>query len=199
MRTTKILPPSYSKSEELNLSSRPVIVFLNLLALGMAGVFYLSFVHLHNLLNSSNRTLQVLVQDVFKLSAWQAAILIIGIALMVVIHEWIHGVFFWIFTHEKPVFALKISYAFAAAPAWYLPRNAYLMVGLAPLIMISLLLLLLASMIPASGTTILLLIASLNAAGSLGDIVVVTWVLFHPKNSYVQDLGDRFILYSQDK
>ena len=59
--------------------------------------------------------------------------------VMIVLHEGLHGLFFWLFTREKPKFAFKGFYAYAAMPDWYLPKKEYLITALAPLVGITLL------------------------------------------------------------
>jgi hypothetical protein len=41
----------------------------------------------------------------------------------------------------------------------------------------------------------LLIIATFNAAGALGDMIVVAWVLMQPNTILVKDDGDRFSTY----
>ena len=55
-----------------------------------------------------------------------------------VVHELIHGLFFWLFTGSAPRYGLGLSYAYAAAPDWYIPRRKYQVTGLAPVVIIGL-------------------------------------------------------------
>ena len=116
----------------------------------------------------------------------------LSIILMLVMHELIHGIFFWWFTHERPIFALKSGYAFAAAPQWFLPRSQYILVGLSPFVIITIVSILLAWFAVSPLIPYFLMIAAFNAAGSLGDLLVVGWVLSQPKNILVNDKGDVF-------
>ena len=45
----------------------------------------------------------------------------------------------------------------------------------------------------------LLLIATFNAAGSLGDLIVVGWVLKQPAATYILDEGDIFFSFGPVK
>jgi hypothetical protein len=58
--------------------------------------------------------------------------------LIIPLHELVHGLLFWVFTRRRPLFGLRLPfYAFAAAPVdVYLPRNPYLVVALAPLVLL---------------------------------------------------------------
>mgnify|MGYP003875609415 CR=1 FL=1 len=126
-------------------------------------------------------------------------IVLIFSILMLILHEGIHGLFFWIFTRSKPVFALKSLYAYAAAPEWYLPRNQYLVVSLSPLILISLLCGLLFVFIPQWLFLPVWGVAVFNAAGSVGDLFVAVWLFLQPGTCLANDRGDIFSLYLPDR
>jgi hypothetical protein len=64
------------------------------------------------------------------------AVLIGTVALSFTIHELIHGVFFWVFTRNRPVFALCLFYAYSAAPNWYIPARQFMIIALGPLVII---------------------------------------------------------------
>jgi hypothetical protein len=114
---------------------------------------------------------------------------------MILLHEVIHGLFFWLYTHQRPIFAFKGAYAYAAAPDWYLPRNKYVVVGLSPLILISLAGLLLLTIAPLSFFPSILIAMIFNAAGAVGDLIVVGWLLLQQPDSLVRDYGDMFTVY----
>ena len=75
-------------------------------------------------------------RQVFNLT--DVLLLLLLVIASMVLHELIHGVFFWLFTHSRPVFGLSLSYAYAAAPDWYIPMSQYWIIGLAPLFLIGL-------------------------------------------------------------
>lgn len=116
--------------------------------------------------------------------------------LMLVLHEAAHGLFFWLYTHARPSFAFKGAYAYAAAPEWYLPKPQYLVVALAPLVLLSLLGVVLMAVIPADGFMLLLLFLVSNASGAIGDLWVVGWLLRQTQPCYARDEGDAVTLYT---
>ncbi len=88
-------------------------------------------------------------------------------------------------------------YAFAALPRdCYLPRNPYVVVALAPLVLLSLLGLLLLPMLPPAAIPTLWLVLTANAVGAVGDLVVAGWLLTFPRTVLAQDAGDRMSLYA---
>lgn len=121
--------------------------------------------------------------------------ILIALILVIVLHELAHGLFFWLFTKERPKFGFKLVYAYAAAPGWYFPRSQFIIIGLAPLVLISLGGLLLIAVLPLHWMPALYIAIVLNAAGAVGDLAVVAWLLNRPAHTYVQDEGPRMTLY----
>jgi len=121
--------------------------------------------------------------------------LLLIFALMIVLHEGAHGLIFWMFTRSRPVFALRGYYAYAAAPGWYLLRDQYLVVALAPLLLLDAAALGALLFVPPGWIPPLLVFTASNTAGSLADIYVAARVTLHPRQALVHDEGDRFTLY----
>lgn len=192
MQTTKTLPTNYHHIKTLDLSSSRIVVLLNLAAIPLLFLYGWFF----NGVIFSLRPISPVPIGVFQIltsfSGWRLIALLLSIILMLIFHELVHGLFFWLFTHERPKFALRAGYAFAAAPDWFLPSSQYIIVGISPFIIISILCIILGIMVTASVVPYLLLIATFNAAGALGDLIVVAWVLRQPKTILVKDEGDKF-------
>jgi len=196
MHPAKSLPQNYQHQKTLDLSRGSVVLWLNLAAIPLLFLYGWFF----NVVIFSLRPLSPVQIGIFQIltsfSGWGLIALVLSIILMLVFHELVHGLFFWLFTHERPKFALRAGYAFAAAPDWFLPSSQYIIVGISPFIVISILCIILGVWVPASFVPYLLLIATFNAAGALGDLIVVAWVLRQPKSIFVKDEGDKFSSFS---
>jgi hypothetical protein len=133
-------------------------------------------------------------------SVWEILGVMLGMAAayagVLGLHELIHGAFFWIFTGARPIFGLRLAYAYAAAPDWYIPRNAFLMIGLAPLVLISLGGAALLPAMPPSLLPIWWLALTANASGAVGDLYIVGWLLSKSAHLYINDCGDRMSVYA---
>ncbi len=199
MQTTQNLPECYREAGSLDLTkNQRLLVGLNiagLVVLSIAGwIFFRAILWL--------RSYDVL-SNLFRLltmpTAVNTAVLILAILaltmLYIVVHEAIHGMFFYIFTRSRPKFAFRWSYAYAAAPGWYLPRNAFLATTLAPLVVISTAGFALLWIIPLDGLLAIWFVVTMNAAGSIGDMLVAVWMLYQTPLALIQDLGDAAILY----
>ena len=194
MQAQKPLPASYHFDKTLDLSKTRTVLWLNLAALPLLVLFGWIFGRIFFLLRSIN-PISGGFWDLFTLSIGELIWLILSIIFMLFFHELLHGLFFWLYTHERPKFALKSGYAFAAAPDWYLPKFQYILVGLSPLVIISVICVLLAAFMPSQVIPYLLLVATFNAAGALGDMIIVAWVSSQPRDILLRDQGDKFSIF----
>ena len=115
---------------------------------------------------------------------------LLGAILLILVHELVHGLFFYYYTRARPKFGLRLFYAYAAAPGWYLPRSNYFIVALAPFVLITVLGLLVMPIIPLVIAPAFIFGLTMNAAGSVGDFAVVGWLLRQPAKLLVEDVGD---------
>lgn len=122
--------------------------------------------------------------------------LLLAMFIIIVVHEAVHGVLFWLYTRELPRFGFKGVYAYAAAPSWYLPRKQHLTAALAPFVVITVVGLALMPIIPASALLAWLFALTVNAAGAVGDFFVVGVTLRQPADVLVNDYGDAITMYT---
>lgn len=196
MQPVQELPANYKKVGAIDITKdRRLLVLLNLLAvigLVIAGWFFLRATAW--LRPGALERLSFNMSSLTDVMALLAAAIVL-LALHVILHEAIHGFFFWIFTRSRPQFAFRLTHAYAAAPDWYIPRNAYLVTSLAPLVLISLGALVLLRFAPATWFLPIWFVATMNAAGSVGDIGVAAWLLLQPPTCLANDKGDAVTLY----
>ena len=122
--------------------------------------------------------------------------LLVATILMIVLHEAVHGIAFWMFTGRRPSFGFKGFYAYAASPKGvYLPRREYFVVALAPLVFLSLFGAILIPVLPLVALPALVFFLIGNAAGAIGDVWVVGWLLREPPELLLQDRGDAVTTY----
>lgn len=125
---------------------------------------------------------------------------IVALVLVMLVHELVHGVFFWRFAGQRPTFGIKGLFPYAAAPSGvYFPRNQFLVVGIAPLVLLTLVGLLLMVIAPVVVVPILLLFVAFNVAGAAGDLVMVVWLLSYSPDTLMQDSDTGVIVYGPEK
>jgi hypothetical protein len=197
MQSTQTLPGHYQKIGTLDISKDKRLMLL------------FNFVGIIGLVISGWLFLQILfwlrpgdVKQVFSVesSSITQVVLFLGVLLGLVVfntilHEAIHGFFFWLFTRSRPRFAFHWTYAYAAAPDWYLPKKQYLVIALSPLVLISLIGILLFLFVPAGWLPSVWFVLVVNAAGAVGDLAVAVWLLRRPSTCMAQDTGSAVTLF----
>ncbi|MCX7977010.1 MAG: DUF3267 domain-containing protein, partial [Bellilinea sp.] len=124
------------------------------------------------------------------------ALLMLTLFLTLIVHEAVHGLGFWLLAGVRPQFAFRGTYAYAAAPGWYIPAEIYFWIGIAPLLVLSLLAVGLITVVPFSALTYVILAAVMNFSGAVGDIWVAVQLLRAPRGSLALDHGDEITLYA---
>lgn len=198
MRATQSLPDTYRKIGAIDVSkSESLLLLLNLIGLAvMVGFGYLFIKALLWMRPEEGvRTLRLL--QIASFSGWLVvAAAVIGLTVFhVVLHEAIHGIFFWIFTRARPRFAFRWAYAYASAPDWYIPRDPFLITTLAPFVFISLAGLVILGTAPTNWLLPTWFVITMNAGGAVGDLIVAGWLVRQPPVCLAQDKGDAVTLY----
>jgi hypothetical protein len=106
-----------------------------------------------------------------------------------VFHEMIHGLFFYLATRSMPVFGFKKMMAYAGAPDWYIRKDYYVVIALAPFVLITIICLAILALIPDKFSSIVFLTMVVHAAGCIGDFWYTALLLNKPKETYITDSG----------
>jgi hypothetical protein len=115
--------------------------------------------------------------------------------LPIIIHELVHGLFFWLFTQARPTFGYKWWYAYASAPGWYFPRWQFLIVLLAPFVVLSLPGLALMPLVPDLFIPSLTWGLIINATGAIGDLYMIIRLALSPSGVVIEDRLDGIAWY----
>jgi hypothetical protein len=197
MPATLHLPEGYRPVGTLNLTKNlRLLVYLNIAGAVLLVGFYYVFIRAA-LWMRPEVARQGLSGGSLNLSGMLVLLLaVIGVyAAVIVLHEATHGIFMFGFTHSRPVFAFRGYYAYAAAPGWYFPRDQYVLVSLAPLVLLSLLGLVVLAFVPAGWFLAVISFMAFNASGAVGDLAVFFWLLRQPSTCLAYDVGDAVTLY----
>jgi len=172
---------------------------MNLLGVALFVLAWIVFACLANFAHpgSLNGSFSVSAKGLLDLLAFVGMLLAVT-AVMLVLHEGLHGLCFWLFTRARPIFAFKGFYAYAAAPDWYLPKGQYLITGLAPLVGITALCAALMFALPAGWTSALFWMLVLNTSGAAGDLWMVWALLRSPSDLLARDRGDVLEIYAPE-
>ncbi|MBN2048195.1 MAG: DUF3267 domain-containing protein [Anaerolineaceae bacterium] len=197
-KATQLLPDDYALAAQINLqTNRKLLIALNLASILLGALFTAGLIALLRWVRPEGlrQSLYLLADRTNQQQIVYALIVIAVMIGMLVLHEALHGVFFWFYTRDKVRFAFKGTYAYAAAPGWYFSRGAYLPTCLAPLVIITLAGLILLLVCPPLWTLPVLLLVITNGAGAIGDLYMAAWMRRKPAHAYYQDEGDIFSMY----
>jgi Putative zincin peptidase len=115
----------------------------------------------------------------------------------IVIHELVHGIAFAAFG-GSPRYGFKVKFflplAYATSPGDYFRRNSFIIIGLAPLIVIDVVCLLLLAIFPQAPW--LIWVITFNTAGAIGDIWTAVLLLRCPKSVQVEDREEGMAIYA---
>lgn len=201
------LPQTYRRQSTFNLSRNTLrVVSLSMLGLVILFTAIWSLIHLTLFLRPDSAAL-LTPQDFFKVlpkggwiinipPTWIVAALL-SIPLVIIIRQVIQGLFFWLFTKKRSRFGLKGFLVYTAAPrGYYLRRNQYSTVSLAPLLILSCIGALLLPFAPVGMLATLICFLSFNICSSVGDMAVSLWILQKPVNTLIEDKGVAMIAYT---
>jgi hypothetical protein len=193
MRASQTLPESYILYKEIDLArDHRLLLFLNLLGIPLLLLCGWLFWRLALSLRPDFQT------SGFRISSPGSILGILGAFIgVLILHELVHGVFFWLITNQRPYFGFRGAYAFAAAPTWYIARRPYLIVGLSPIVLITLAGVLFMPLVPLKSLVPLVFALTINAAGAIGDAAIVAWLLIQPSSILINDRGDAVSVYSK--
>lgn len=183
------VPPHYHESAHIVLTADNLLVRLNLLSL-----------------------IPVIIGTVVLIGWWLVTVPfrpvadisipwllgVIGVIVIVLpLHELIHGLVIIAFGYRAR-FGMKLSKGvlYATAENALFPRDYYIAVALAPLVVITLLAMLLMAITPSTLSYYIGIAAVLNAGGAIGDLWTMAALRHYPRSALVRDEADGFRVYT---
>ncbi|MBI5667227.1 MAG: DUF3267 domain-containing protein [Chloroflexi bacterium] len=185
------LPPGYREVYHLVLLEPGKILLVNLLALLPLGAALL--------LMAGWWALVVRARGLFPGPAvpWWLGLLL-ALLIVLPLHEWLHGqAIRW--AGHRPRYGLLLSKGalYATADNALFPRDAYLVIALAPLVGITLLGMGLVVALPDSIGYYVALAVVFNAGSAIGDLWMAAVVLRYPRSALVRDEADSLRVYTR--
>jgi hypothetical protein len=195
LKSTRVLPESHERLWGLDLyHDRKAAVLLNLAGLPLLLLAGWLFAEIAVRLRPEILNRALLRQ--FAVHPFAGLVLLLTtVVVFLTVHEGIHGFFFWLFTGSKPVFGLKLLFAYAGAPDWYIPRIPYVLIGLAPLVSMSIAGFMLIPFVSVLVAQLVLFGMVLNASGAVGDLYVSIKVMRESRDALVRDTGAEFTVF----
>jgi hypothetical protein len=200
----KQIPADYHEVEHFILTEPRLLIKLNVFSLGLMVVGFgvmIGWAALAQALRPDEIVCAGICSDI---PVWLGFVLLI---VVLPLHEWIHGLTIRWMKH-KPRYGIinakinrfiQIPMAlYATADGAYFPRNQFIVIALAPLIVITLLGMLLILLTPGSMVFYIVIGAALNIGGAIGDVWMTVIVLRYPPTALVQDEADSIRVFTVD-
>jgi hypothetical protein len=193
MNATQTLPENYILAWDVNMKrDKRLNVILQVVGLAwavLAGWLLVSIVRwMRPDFNDALRT--GITGDILFL-----LLILVAMVVTIVFHELVHGLLFWFFARRRPEFGIGPGYAFAAMPDWYFPKQQYLVIGLGPLVGLTLLGMAIIVFAPLAWFGLVLIGMVTNAAGAIGDMYVCWRIAREAQDVWIKDIGDGFQVY----
>jgi len=192
LKATQDLPEGYQELGMLDLNkNRGLAMILTLSGVGILfGVGWLLMESLSFLRPEYLSSENILIITGMR-EFWRGLLLlIVSMNLMIFLHAGFRGLMFLIVTRQRPKLGFRGFYAYTSAPEWYIPRPAFLLISLTPVVLVTILGVAAVPIVPLNLIPGVLLLVSLSFAGALNDFVTAVWLLRRPKGILIQDYGD---------
>jgi hypothetical protein len=209
MKATVSLPSNYSKYTVLEPTKEPKFVIgavvTAIALLLIAGWLLVLFV---NALRPAALN-GMRLRDLFSTTTTGSSVtilpalfrnLVLALIAGVILHEIVHGLFYWLFSSHRPKFGFQGLIPYAAAPTGvYFLRNQFLTVGLSPFVLLTAVGLLLMVILPIAYVPFLLFLVAFNAAGATGDLIMMIRFMSFSSDTVMEDSGSGVIIYGPKK
>jgi hypothetical protein len=178
------LPGDHQEVLHWKVTDKPSrVIILNLLGIVLFALFGVIF---------SVLAINLGKLDEFNFGLIELGVVLIAMVLTIVLHELIHGLFMRLYG-ARPRYGIlwKGLMFYATSPGYAYRRNNYLVIALAPLLLISLLVIL--GMGLWQGTLWVALFGIcgvINASGAIGDMWITMIVLRYATKAYIMDERD---------
>ncbi len=181
------LPEGYREIKKIDLiRNHTQALRVNLLALLIMGVM----VALGFVLSPPFEMIQINIGSIIGILFTLA-----GIAVYIVLHEAVHGVFMKAFSGRKPKYGYTGFYAYAGSDALF-DRRQYLIIAFAPVVILGLVLAVLTRAFYETAFWYLYMIQIVNISGAAGDFYVGFLIARADKDVMVRDAGTDMSLYA---
>lgn len=188
------LPPGHEEVLLFRVTARGTMIWLNVIAVVMLVVFLVIFLAWFTLYHALGGPL--VIDGLPKNLSTPVGLLLI--LLMLPLHELIHGVFMAHFGHQ-PHYGIKLlkGVLYATSDGRLFRRDEYIIVAMAPFVVISVVMIVLSMFFPAGIGLWMMLAAVLNATGAVGDFWMSRKALQFPPDALIRDEKDGMRVFSR--
>jgi hypothetical protein len=187
------LPDDYQEVLSWKVTGKPMrVIVLNIIGILLFVVYGMIFSRLAFSVGKMPS------EGAFRIGLSEIGLTLVGIALTLFLHELTHGLTMQVFG-ASPKYGIiwKGLMLYATSPGYAYRRNNYVVIALAPLVLISILVVLGMWLLQGTLWVVLLgLCGAVNASGAIGDMWITMVVLRYPATAYVMDERDGIRVFS---
>ncbi|MBQ9748846.1 MAG: DUF3267 domain-containing protein [Clostridia bacterium] len=193
MKAIHELPENYEDISHIHISkNKKSALVVNLTAAGIALIMILMthlIVPLSSLIPEGSGAASLFAR---------VAVLIPSIFLYVIMHEVIHGVGMKLLGCEQLNYVFSGFYISAGCRDFF-RKNTFLLIDLAPVVLIGILLNVICFLVPISWFWVFYVLQIINIAGASGDYYIAYHLFAHDGDVLVRDAGTYIIVYGKAK
>jgi len=127
----------------------------------------------------------------------RSLMLICGLLIYLIAHELVHGIFIKKYSGRRAKYGFTGLYAYAGSAA-YFNKRCYLIIALAPVVLLGALFLVLNVFLPIEWFWLVYLLQVINLSGAAGDLYVTAIMRKFPDDTLTQDTGFEMTFYSHE-
>lgn len=186
---TKILPKEYALVKTITMkTNKKLMVGLNVAVLVLLVPFVVGLY----------KMMQPWLQEGMELREAFFFLLFTGVGtiLILVMHELVHGIFIKNYSRDKVTYGFNGLFASAGSPDYYFTKKEYIVIALAPFVLIDLVLM--GLLLLAGGWVFygIYMVLALHATGCIGDLYVFIQIIRYPRSTYMRDTGLEMFFYT---
>jgi len=190
MKPTQSLPSTYIPYDNFNPTMwRKTNWVMWIFGIALAWLSYSFLRRLAEILRPNFQPRPLHFQALTLERLWSILILVVILTIFLAIHELIHAIFLWTFTGQFPNLATGGGGIAIRLPGWYIPRNQFLIVNLAPFVVITLIGTFLLAGMPERYISLTVFFTAMNIAGSIFDIFTTVYLVLFPPTIYLETEG----------
>ena len=190
-------PQGYHEVYYLTITDRDKLLWLNMLSIALLLPFIGLMWWWSQVVDGLRSTVESGLQSVPDVVWW------LGVILVFPLHEWIHGLAIQWAGHKPrygakfvQIARLKLPYVlFATADGVFFRRGQFIVIALAPVVVITLAGMMLLYFLPGFLWNYVIVAVVLNGSGAIGDIWMTVMALRYSSRSLVLDLEDSIRIY----
>jgi hypothetical protein len=178
------LPENYVEDFQIDLlKDKKKLLMINVLSLVLLIPVVLAY---YLIITFTDKTLEITVENS---PTWKLMISIVSMLVYIVVHELIHAIFFKLGTKEKVKFGFHGIMASASVPGVYFYKKPYLLAGLAPAAIMSVVFIIPMFFLNDYDLFLLFLLFAVHFSGCVGDFYIAIKLLKYPSDTLVEDTG----------